>query len=80
MEKRNRIQPITSFDYQQKLDVGAQLADLKIHFYHQSLLVTALIDLLVDKGIIRQEELSEVAIGIDKELMMQIESQLEEGL
>jgi hypothetical protein len=79
MEKRNRIQSITSFDCQQKLDVGAQLADLKIHFYHQSLLVTALIDLLIDKGIVRRGELSEVAMGIDKELMLQIESQLEKG-
>jgi hypothetical protein len=79
MEKRNRIQPITSFDCRQKLDVGAQLADLKIHFYHQSLLVTALVDLLIGKGIIRQEDLAEVALGIDKELMLQIENQLEEG-
>lgn len=78
MEKKNRIQSYSSFERYQELDVGAKLADLKISFYHQSLLLTALIDLLIEKGLIERDELKEIAMNIDKELQLQLEKSVDD--
>ncbi len=68
MEKKKRIQPIRPFERYQELDVGAQLADLKLGLYQQSLLLTALIDLLIEKGTIQREDLTELVMRLDREL------------
>lgn len=75
MEKKKRIQPIRPFERYQELDVGAQLADLKLSFYQQSLLLTALIDLLIEKGTIHREDLTELVMSLDRELSYQLEKE-----
>ncbi len=47
---------------------GAQLADFKQMQYHQSVLWLALVELLVEKGIISREELRNVARELDRKL------------
>lgn len=51
---------------------GVQLADLKEATYHNALLVAALIDLLVDKGLCTRQEISETAQLLDTELSFDI--------
>lgn len=67
MDQYNRI-PTPALDRYQELDVGAQLADIKLSIYQQSLLLTALIDLLESKGYIQQEEISSLAKRLDHDL------------
>lgn len=52
----------------QELDLAAQLADLKLHVYRQSLLLSALIDLLMEKKYIRYEEFTQMVIRLDQEM------------
>ncbi|MBA4494081.1 hypothetical protein ACFO25_10980 [Paenactinomyces guangxiensis] len=73
MEKKNRLQSIGPFERYQELDLGAQIADLKLIFYQQSLLLSALIDLLIEKGCIQREELAELVMSIDGELTVRLE-------
>ncbi|SEM82238.1 hypothetical protein [Lihuaxuella thermophila] len=73
MEKKKRIQPIRPFERYRELDLGAQLADLKLTFYQQSLLLTALIDLLIEKGTITREDLTQLVKSLDRELSYQLE-------
>jgi hypothetical protein len=49
----NRIHP-----HLQEVNLIAKLADLKDNHYQQSLLLTALIEVLTDKGILTTQELS----------------------
>ncbi|MBN2908143.1 hypothetical protein JQC72_01215 [Polycladomyces sp. WAk] len=49
--------------------VGAELADVKQMIYHDSLLITALIEELIDKRVITREELVERACRLDREMM-----------
>jgi hypothetical protein len=51
-----------------ELELKAQLGDVKLLLYHQSLLLAALLDLLVDKGLIRREEIATIAMGMDRDL------------
>jgi hypothetical protein len=51
-----------------ELELKAQLGDVKLLLYHQSLLLSALLDLLVAKGLIRREEIASFAMGIDRDL------------
>lgn len=67
MDPYNHI-PSPAVDRYQELDVGAQLADIKLTIYQQSLLLTALIDLLESKGYLHQEELSSLAKRLDHDL------------
>ncbi|WP_228502635.1 hypothetical protein [Laceyella tengchongensis] len=55
------------------VDLGAQVADLKLAFYQQGLLLSALIDLLVDKGLIEPDELAELATRLDREITVPTE-------
>ncbi|MFC7440138.1 hypothetical protein [Laceyella putida] len=71
--KRRKQPPINALERFAEVDLGAQLADLKLAFYQQSLLLSALIDHLVDKGLIEPEELAELAARIDKEITASIE-------
>ncbi|WP_124728565.1 hypothetical protein [Staphylospora marina] len=56
----------------QELEIGSQLADLKLNFYQQSLLLTALLDLLIEKGLVRKEEIALMASNIDRELSTEL--------
>jgi hypothetical protein len=49
--------------------VGAELADVKQMIYHDSLLITALIEELIDKRVITREELVKRACRLDQELL-----------
>lgn len=52
----------------EELDLAGQLADLKLRFYQQSVLLSALIDLLVEKELIEKDEIARMAVKIDKDL------------
>ena len=47
---------------------GAQMADFKQMQYHQSILWLALVELLVEKGIITREELRDFARELDRKV------------
>ncbi|BCU83382.1 hypothetical protein JIR001_31650 [Polycladomyces abyssicola] len=49
--------------------LGAELADVKQMIYHDSLLITALIEELIDKRVITREELVERTCRLDQELL-----------
>jgi hypothetical protein len=74
MESRNQHPPVSPFDRYHELELGGQLADLKLNFYQQSLLLTALLDLLIEKGLIRKEEIAALAMQIDRELTTELET------
>lgn len=66
--KRREHPPINELDRLAEVDLGAQLADLKLAFYQQSLLLSALIDHLIEKGLIEPDKLAELVTKIDAEL------------
>ncbi|TCS95516.1 hypothetical protein [Hazenella coriacea] len=72
MDQYNRMST-PEVDRFQELDVGAQLADIKLTIYQQSLMLTALIDLLVSKGYLQQEELSSLAKRLDHDLHVSLD-------
>ena len=49
---------------------GAQMADFKQMQYHQSILWLALVELLVEKGVITREELRDFARELDRKLAL----------
>lgn len=53
---------------------GAFIADLKEATYHNALLMAALIDLLVEKGVVTRKEVSETANMLDQELFFDVDS------
>ena len=55
----NRLHPFT------EIDVIGKLADLKQDHYRNTLVLSALIELLVDKGILNMQEIEEKAIELD---------------
>lgn len=57
----------------QEVKQGALLADLKEATYNNALLLSALIDLLVEKGVITRHEISETANMLDQELSFDID-------
>ncbi|WP_018131045.1 hypothetical protein [Effusibacillus pohliae] len=59
-----------------EVDLLAQIADLKEIDYKNTLLLTALIELLVEKGLIRRQEVLGKAQLLDAELEHQIDQQL----
>jgi hypothetical protein len=61
--KKSQVSPLERV---QEVDLGAQLADLNLAFYRQSLLLSALLDLLIEKGWIRQDDLAKAAVRIDQ--------------
>lgn len=54
------------------VNVLARLADLKDDLYQQTLLVTALIALLTEKGILREDELLRTCQRLEQELMAEL--------
>ncbi|MGA9174629.1 MAG: hypothetical protein WBZ33_11725 [Thermoactinomyces sp.] len=55
-----------------EVDLGAQLADLKLDYYKQTLLLTALLELLIDKGLIERNEFAALVKGIDAEVSAEL--------
>lgn len=47
---------------------GAQMADFKLMQYHQSILWLALVELLVEKGIVTREEVRDFARELDRKV------------
>jgi len=68
MVNKEKEQPKSPRDPFQELDLAVQLADLKLHVYRQSLMLSALIQLLIEKKCFRYEELAQMAIRLDQEL------------
>lgn len=54
------------FSPRDHINFGAQIADLKEVDYRNTLAVAALIELLVEKGILTREELAEKAGALDR--------------
>jgi len=46
--------------------LGAQIADVKESLYHNTLAVASLVELLIDKGLIRAEELARKSEVLDR--------------
>ncbi|MBA4548067.1 hypothetical protein H1R82_03525 [Thermoactinomyces intermedius] len=57
-----------SLDSVDKLDLAGQLAELKLSFYQQSVLLSAMMDLLIEKDLLQKEEIAHMAMKIDMEL------------
>ena len=66
--KPKRAKYSGSLDSVDKLDLAGQLAELKISFYQQSVLLSALMDLLIEKDLLQKEEIARMAMKIDMEL------------
>lgn len=60
-------------DEVQDVDVVAQLADLKEVDYHNTLLISTLVELLIEKRIINREELLSVMKELDEEMLIKAE-------
>lgn len=50
----------------QEVDMIGKLADLKLDHYQNSLVLSAIVELLIDKGIITREELEAKAKQLDQ--------------
>lgn len=60
-------------DEVKEVDVVAQLADLKEVDYHNTLLISTLVELLIEKRIINREELLSVMKELDEEMLIKAE-------
>ncbi|MBH8597907.1 MULTISPECIES: hypothetical protein [unclassified Thermoactinomyces] len=60
--------PVSPHKRCDEVNFGAQLADLKLDFYKQTLLLTALLELLIGKGLIERNEFAELVKGLDAEV------------
>lgn len=56
-----------------EVDLFAQLADLKEVDYRNTLVITALVELLVEKGIIQRREVIQKAQQMDVDLSLKID-------
>jgi hypothetical protein len=56
----------------QFLDLASQVSDMKHDHYRQLLAISTLIELLVEKGVITPEEISEKASQMEAELDRQL--------
>lgn len=54
----------SSFSPMNEVNMIAKLADLKDGHYHNLLMLSVLIELLIEKGIITREEIEEKAMGL----------------
>lgn len=57
----------------QEMDFVAQLADMKEVDYHNTLMVSTLIELLVEKQIVNREEILSVMRELDEEMLITAE-------
>jgi hypothetical protein len=68
-DRSHRVNPSErGTDCWSEVNWGAQLADFKQMQYHQSLLWLALVELLVEKGVVTREEVREAARELDREV------------
>lgn len=51
-----------------EVDIAAQLADLKLHVYQQSIMLSALIELLIEKQYFSYEEFIQTVMRLDQEM------------
>ncbi len=66
--KPGREKHSRSLEPGEEVNLASQLAELKLRFYQQSVLLSALIDLLIEKKLIDNDEIARMAIKIDKDL------------
>lgn len=66
--KPKRVKQLRPMEPGEELNLASQLADLKLRFYQQSVLLSALIDLLIEKELIDHDEIARMAVKIDKDL------------
>ncbi|PWK16530.1 hypothetical protein [Tumebacillus permanentifrigoris] len=59
-----------------EVDMIAQLADLKEVDYKNTLVLTALVELLVDKGILTRQEVIQKARQLDTDLSLELDRSL----
>lgn len=59
-----------------EVDIIAQLADLKEVDYKNTLVVTALVELLVEKGILERQDVIQKARQLDVDLSIELENSL----
>lgn len=59
-----------------EVDLVSQIADLKEVDYKNTLLITALVELLEEKGVLSRNDVVNKAQGLDAELEHQIQEQL----
>lgn len=60
----------------EQVELGARLADLKEEHYRTVLTLSAMLELLVDKGLLTREELNEKAEALDAQLESLISASL----
>jgi hypothetical protein len=57
------------FSPMEEINWVAQLGDLKENHYKNTLILTALVEILVERGIIRRDEVLQKAYQLDEELL-----------
>jgi hypothetical protein len=64
----------------QQVEMIGKLADLKDSQYRNTLLLTALVELLIDKGVISRKELIDKSMHLESTLMSELQRKMEESL
>lgn len=59
----------------EEMDIGAQLADMKEVDYHNTLMISTLIELLVEKQIVNREEILSAMRELDEEMLISAEDE-----
>lgn len=57
----------------EEMDIGAQLADMKEVDYHNTLMISTLIELLVEKQIVNREEILSAMRELDEAMLISAE-------
>lgn len=59
----------------QEVNIAAQLADMKEVDYHNTLLISTLVELLVEKKLVNREEILTVMQELDQEMLITVEDE-----
>lgn len=59
----------------EEMDIGAQLADMKEVDYHNTLMISTLIELLVEKQIVNREEILSAMRELDEAMLISAEDE-----
>lgn len=59
----------------QEMNIAAQLADMKEVDYHNTLLISTLVELLVEKQIVNRDEILSVMRELDEEMLITAEDE-----
>lgn len=59
----------------QEVNIAAQLADMKEVDYHNTLLISTLVELLVEKKLVNREEILTVMQELDREMLITVEDE-----